>query len=238
MIDAVAASALNGSVGAGAAAALAGGATSTPKTDASRQTVNQADFLKLFIAQLQHQDPLSPLEPNELTAQLAQFSSLEQLTAINTRLDTLAGVSKQANGASLLALLNREVSFDGSHIPLAKGQAAPVDFTLDQAQEKVDATVRASDGSVVRVVQLGALAAGPHTFQFDGRTTAGPTVPDGAYRIEVTALAPGAKVPTPVSLVGRATVDGVDMSTDPPTVLVGSLRIPLDQVKEVRAPQS
>ena len=236
MTDGVAASALGGTLGAGAAAALAGG--TTPAKPAGDQTISQGDFLKLFIAQLQHQDPLSPLEPNELTAQLAQFSSLEQLTAINTRLDTLAGVSKQANGASLLALLNREVSFDGSQVPVTKGKAAPVDFTLDQAAEKVAATVRASDGSVVRVVQLGALAAGPHTFQFDGRTTAGPTVPDGAYRIEVTALAPGAKVPTPVSLVGRATVDGVDMSTDPPTVLVGSLRIPLDQVKEVHAPQS
>jgi flagellar basal-body rod modification protein FlgD len=238
MTNAVAGSALNGTLGATAAAALAGGSTSPTTSTTGDQTISQGDFLKLFIAQLQHQDPLSPLDPNDLTAQLAQFSSLEQLTSINTHLDTLTSVSKQANSASLLALLGREVDFDGSQVPVTNGKAAPVDFTLDQAQEKVDATVRASDGTVVRVVQLGALGAGPHTFQFDGKTTDGATVPDGAYGIEIDAVAPGAKVPTQVSLQGRAAVDGVDLSSDPPAVLIGSIRIPLDQVKEVHAPQS
>jgi len=236
MTNAVAGSALDGTLGASAATALAGGAPTT--TTGSDPTVSQGDFLKLFIAQLQHQDPLSPLDPNELTAQLAQFSSLEQLTGINTRLDTLASVTKQSNGASALGLLGREVSFDGGNVPVTNGKAAPVDFTLDAAAEKVAATVRAGDGSVVRVVDLGALGAGAHTFQFDGKAATGGTVSDGTYSVEVDAVAPGAKVPTQVSLVGRATVDGVDLSTDPATVLVGSLHIPLDQVKEVHAPQS
>src|SRR5204863_8644147 len=107
-------------------------ATATPGGVPKNQAVDQKQFLQLFIAQLQHQDPLSPLEPNELTAQLAQFSSLEQLTGINTRLDTLASVSKQANSAAVLALLGREVNFDGSQVPVPKGQASAVDLAPDR----------------------------------------------------------------------------------------------------------
>src|SRR5207237_10796020 len=88
-------------------------ATATPGGLPKSQTVGQQQFLQLFIAQLQHQDPLSPLEPDQLTAQLAQFSQLEQLTGVNDRLDKLAGQSKDTGGAALLNLLGKRVSFDG-----------------------------------------------------------------------------------------------------------------------------
>jgi len=218
---------------AGTASALTGAATATT----GDQTISEGDFLKLFIAQLQNQDPLSPMEPNELTAQLAQFSSLEQLTGINTRLDTLTSTSKQGTTGSLLSLIGRQVSFDGSQIGVAKGKATPVDFTLDKPMSKVTATVRAADGSLVRVVDLGGLDAGAHSFTFDGTGPTG-TVADGTYQVEIDALAPGDKVPTPVTALGLATVDGVDLSANPPVLLVNGLRIPLDQFHEVHASQS
>ena len=177
------------------------------------------------------------MDPNDLTSQLAQFSSLEQLTSINDRLDTLASVTKQGNTGALLSLLGRQVKFDGSQVAVTSGKANAVDFTLDGHKDKVTATVRAADGSLVRVVELGALDAGTHTFTFDGTGTNGGTVPDGTYQVEIDALAQGDKVPTPVTLLGRATVDGVDLSANPPVLLVGGLRIPLDQVQEVHASQ-
>jgi len=229
-VDAIAAVA--STAAAGTASALTGAAPATT----GDQTISEGDFLKLFIAQLQNQDPLSPMEPNELTAQLAQFSSLEQLTGINTRLDTLASVSKEGTTGSLLSLIGRQVSFDGSQIGVTNGKATPVNFTLDQSM-KVTATVRAADGSLVRVVDLGALDAGAHSFTFDGTGPTG-TVPDGTYQVEIDALAPGGKVPTPVTTLGLATVDGVDLSANPPVLLVNGLRIPFDQVQQVHAPQS
>src|SRR5436190_22388402 len=85
-------------------------ATATPGGLPKSQTVDQKQFLQLFIAQLQHQDPLSPLEPDQLTAQLAQVSQLEQLTFVNDRLDKLASQPKDAGSASLLNLLGKQVS--------------------------------------------------------------------------------------------------------------------------------
>ena len=218
---------------AGTANALTGAATTTT----ADPTISEGDFLKLFIAQIQNQDPLSPMDPNELTSQLAQFSSLEQLTGVNTRLDTLADLSKQGTTGSLLSLIGRQVTFDGSEIGVTKGKATPVDFTLDQSMSKVTATVRAADGSLVSVVDLGALGAGAQSFTFDGSGPTG-TVPDGTYQVEIDALTPGAKVPTPVTTLAVATVDGVDLSATPPVLLVNGLRIPFDQVQQVQAPQS
>jgi len=138
-------------------------AAAKPAGSPPSQTINQQDFLQLFIAQLQHQDPLSPMEPDQLTAQLAQFSSLEQLTTINSHLDQLASASKQATGSALLGLLGKQISFDGGQLVMRGGQAPAVSYALDQPAQKVTATVRSADGSVVRVVELGAQGAGPST---------------------------------------------------------------------------
>ena len=143
-------------------------ATATPGGVPKNQAVDQKQFLKLFIAQLQHQDPLSPLEPDQLTAQLAQFSQLEQLTGVNDRLDKLAGQSKDSGGAALLNLLGKRVSFDGSTLVVQGGKTPTVRYTVPESADKVTATVRSSDGTAVRVVDLGAQGTGQHTFAFDG----------------------------------------------------------------------
>src|SRR5438067_12335918 len=105
-------------------------ATATPGGVPKNQAVDQKQFLKLFIAQLQHQDPLSPLEPDQLTAQLAQFSQLEQLTVANDRLDKLAGQPKDTRGAALLSLPGKRVSFGRGTLMLQAGAPPAVRCTV------------------------------------------------------------------------------------------------------------
>ena len=208
-------------------------ATATPGGLPKSQTVGQQQFLQLFIAQLQHQDPLSPLEPDQLTAQLAQFSQLEQLTGVNDRLDKLAGQSKDSGGAALLNLLGKRVSFDGSTLVVQGGKTPTVRYTVPESADKVTATVRSSDGTAVRVVDLGAQGTGQHTFAFDGKGALGTVLPDGSYRLEIAASKKGQTTPTSFSLLTEATVDGVDLTADPPALLVGGNTISFDQVRQV-----
>jgi len=102
----------------------------------------------------------------------------------------------------------------------------------------VTATVRASDGTAVRVVELGAQGAGEHTFAFDGRGALGTALPDGSYRLEIAASKSGATTPTSLSLLTEATVDGVDLASDPPALLVGGNTISFDQVRQVHQPSN
>jgi flagellar basal-body rod modification protein FlgD len=215
---------------ASAATAAATTATGLP----ANQTINQQQFLTLFLAQLKNQDPLSPLQPDQLTSQLAQFSSLEQLTGINSRLDTLAGNFKQDTTGALIALIGKQVSFDGSQIGLKAGKAPDIGYMLAASADKVTATIRNSSGQVVRTVELGPLGPGEHTFKFDGRSGNGALLADGTYKVEVTLSAKGNDAPTQLSLLATDTVEGVDMTSSTPSLLVGGREIGLDQVKQVR----
>lgn len=75
------------------------GSTSTSNTKVA-ETIGKDAFLNLLITQLRYQDPTSPMADGEFLAQLAQFTSLEQLQEMNKSLTTIAGFYKAMDGAS------------------------------------------------------------------------------------------------------------------------------------------
>lgn len=201
-----------------------------PAGTTKNQSIDQQQFLLLFIEQLKNQDPLAPLEPNELTAQLAQFSSLEQLTGVNTRLD---GLSARV-GSSLLNLLDKEVRFEGDRITLDDGVATSVGYTLDQAADELTVEIFDDKGKQVREIALGAQPAGKKDFVWDGKGSDGTVLADGTYRIELSAKARNSDevLAVPVTMVAK--VEGVDFTADPPTLRVNGQDVPLDSILEVR----
>jgi flagellar basal-body rod modification protein FlgD len=214
-----------------AAASQGTTATGTP----SNEAIDKKQFLILFVEQLKHQDPLSPLEPDQLTAQLAQFSSLEQLTGINDKLDSLTNAYSETTVGAVLGLIGREVSFDGGQIGIENGKAPKIEYQLDGAADQVTAVIRDQSGKIVRVVDVGKQGAGSHSFDFDGRSDSGSVVADGTYRVEITAKAPNATEATAVPLVASGVVDGVDLTSFPPFVIVGGRRLLPSDIQLVSA---
>jgi flagellar basal-body rod modification protein FlgD len=84
--------------------AMAGGA-------GAQQELGKDDFLKLLITQLEHQDPTSPMKDKEFIAQMAQFSSLEQMTNMADKFSKLSGVIDRGNALNLL----------GKHVEIREG---------------------------------------------------------------------------------------------------------------------
>ena len=72
----------------------------------TKQVMDKDDFLKILIAQLQNQDPTKPMEDKEFIAQMAQFSSLEQMTNLSTGFEKLSGM---LNSGQALGVLGKEV---------------------------------------------------------------------------------------------------------------------------------
>ena len=95
-----------------------------------KTTLGKDDFLKLFVAQLQNQDPLSPMESTEFTSQLAQFSSLEQLTNMNQNLDYLLMYQASMNNAEAINFIGSTVKASGNSISVKDGESDQIQFDL------------------------------------------------------------------------------------------------------------
>lgn len=164
---------------------------STAVAGAVKKTMGKEDFLKLLTTQLRYQDPLSPEDPKDFVAQLAQFSALEQQLNTNTNLTRLATVIQNLKNSQDMAqgvgLLGKTVKGTGNTISVAGGQALGAGFELPQAAQEVTVSLYNSGGALVRTLNLGAQPAGYRTFAWDARDSSGKAVADGVYTYQVRA---------------------------------------------------
>ncbi|MGE5507376.1 MAG: flagellar hook capping FlgD N-terminal domain-containing protein [Chitinophagales bacterium] len=94
----------------GASGATVGDAGSTQFVSNSN-AMGKDEFLQLLMAQMRNQDPMTPMDNTQFVAQMAQFSSLEQMTTLNATLSDLATSQRQASlVAEATALLGRTVT--------------------------------------------------------------------------------------------------------------------------------
>ena len=214
---------------------LVGGAASsdaTPKaTGKDGNTVTQADFMQLLVAQLQNQDPLNPLDSANFSAQLAQFSSLQQLTEINQTLKNANTGGSSVGKLDAVGFLGKEVRGASNTVDVKSGAASTLDYTL-ATSGTVEAKILDASGGTIADAILGAQNAGPHTL--DVGTLAGvPKLADGTYTVQLY-VGDGNGNATPVATMGGGVVTGVDLSGDAPVLLIGDRRIAVTDVREVR----
>jgi flagellar basal-body rod modification protein FlgD len=199
---------------------------------ASRETgVN--DFLKLLIAQLQHQDPLNPLDSREFTSQLAQFSALEEAIKTNRLLETLALYEASANNARALGLIGREVVAGGDTFHLSEGKGSYLSFTLDGPTAETRLRIYDSGNRLVREVELGPMESGYHVWEWNGRDGNGNLLPQGQYRFEVIGMDLYGEA-VGVSLSIRGIVDAVRFEDGRTMLLVNGIPVALNEIIEVR----
>ena len=144
------------------------------------------DFLKLLVAQLKNQDPTDPLKDKEFIAENAQFSSLEQLTNINSAIENLTKSETEKSFASAANMIGKRVSSSTQSIDLINGKATPVYFNLSNAAD-VTAIIIDKNNNIVKNQNLGNSAKGEHTFVWNGIDNDGSEVSDGSYSISFVA---------------------------------------------------
>jgi flagellar basal-body rod modification protein FlgD len=197
------------------------------------QQVGMEQFLRLLVTQLQHQDPLKPMEAREFTTQLAQFSMLEQAFQTNQHLKTLSLYEASANNAMATSFIGREVTALGDSVLLAEG-GAPVAFRLKGDAVRTDVLLLDASGKVVRSLALGRKSAGEQTLIWDGKDQHGRLLPAGTYRFEVVAQdARGAAVEVDRYLRGRVT--STLFRDGQTSVMINGITVPAGNVLEVRA---
>jgi flagellar basal-body rod modification protein FlgD len=183
------------------ASAAGGTASGTAAGSAASQPDLGQTFLKLLVAQMNNQDPLNPMDNSQLTTQMAQINTVTGINTLNGTVGKLMSQLQQSATIQSAQLTGHSVMVTGSSLVLNAASAtnptpsAVGGFNLPVAASQVAVTVTDANGSVVRTLQLGAMAAGFQDFTWDGNTDAGAAAAPGNYQFKVGAAdASGASV--------------------------------------------
>ena len=202
----------------------------------AEQALGKDDFLNLLVAQLKNQDPLSPMESAEFTAQLAQFSSLEQLTNVNGTMQQLLQQQASATSTQAVNFIGKHVEADGSITQLADGLSGGCHFELAGDTAETIVYVSNAAGIPVKTIDMGGLDAGEHLAPWDGTDSTGRTLDDGLYTFEVVATdINGSQVTASPFISAEAT--GITIWEGETYIMSGELAIPLSSVIEVSEPE-
>lgn len=205
--------------------------TATNRISAGSTTLfsNFETFLSLLTAQLKNQDPLSPVDSNQFTAQLTQMAGVEQQLLTNDLLTSLLAAQQGGGLAGASNYIGKEATAVWSATELADGKAT---WSYELAKDATSATVQVLDasGKVVWSGDAPDRSTGLHDFTWDGKTTGGGQMEDGGvYTLKVTAKdGSGATIDSQVLMRGRVT--GVEMYDGQPYLTVGNSILPLSSV--------
>lgn len=190
---------------------------------------NFQTFLSLLTTQLKNQDPLSPVDSNEFTAQLTQMAGVEQQLLTN---DLLTGLLKAQQGDGLTGAA-QYIGKDATAVWAAtRFEDGEANWSYELAADATDATLQVLDASG-KVVWSGPppeKTNGMHDFKWDGKTTGGGQVDDGGvYTLKVVAKdGAGKAVDSQVLIRGRVT--GVEMYDNTPFVIIGNSIMPVSSL--------
>jgi len=173
---------------------VSGTSSSSSLTGSSANDL-QSSFLTLLVAQLKNQDPTNPMQNNELTTQLAQISTVSGIEKLNTTLGSVSGQIDNSQSLQAANLIGHGVMIPGTTVLAGSTttdgstttSTTPFGVELQQAADKVTATITDSTGAVVRTIDIGELSSGVHTFTWDGSMTDGTTAPNGSYKVAISA---------------------------------------------------
>ncbi|KAF1685580.1 flagellar basal body rod modification protein [Pseudoxanthomonas broegbernensis] len=202
------------------------------KADKKNDALGQADFLRLMTEQLQHQDPLKPMENSAFLGQLAQFSTVQGIQELNTQVQGFSaslGNDQVLRGA---ALVGHEVLVPSSKLSLEEdgsvrgAVAAP-------GSGNVVFEVTDANGQKVHEFTVAATKAGEVAFAWDGTGADGERLAAGSYGIGARHVAPDGTA-TKLDTYVKGRVDSVTVGTDGLYLdLPGLGTVPLDYVLRV-----
>ncbi|HUJ57870.1 MAG TPA: flagellar hook assembly protein FlgD [Kofleriaceae bacterium] len=190
--------------------------SATSSTPQNQLQGTQDEFLKLFMAQLENQDPLDPSSGADMVAQLAQFSSVEQQTETNQQLASLAAAQSSTSNAQLSSLVGRtcDVATGDFTVASTGGAPPPIDVSSTSAMKGASVVITDANGNTVRRIPIsdGSLSS---TVQWDGRGQNGAPVAPGSYHV---AIDPGTS-PSSITSTWHGRVDAVDLDPSAGTQL-------------------
>ena len=222
--------------GIGSGLSTAPGATSS---NSSTNTLNANSFMTLFLAQLQNQDPTNPMQSYELAAQLAQFTTVQEISQATSLLGNLQQYTAAMNNGEIASLVGQQVTAQMNTINVSSGTPSALNYTLPAAGT-VTMTIQNSEGTTINTLNVGSQSAGSYSVPWTGKDSSGNTVADGAYTCTIKSTASdGTTTTVNPSVSGQ--VYSCNLSSNPPTYTLSGangIQVPIANVFAVTSKSS
>ncbi|BFT65170.1 flagellar hook assembly protein FlgD [Pseudomonas moorei] len=186
------------------------GLASATSSATGNQALGKDAFLQLLVTQLKNQNPLEPQDNGAFVAQLAQFSSLEGITTLNTTVSGLASNYNSSQALQASSLVGRSVIAPSDKAVVDTTKSLSGTVVVPSSVADVSLKITNADGKTVRTIDMGSQSAGNASFIWDGKDDSGVTVPAGTYSFGAASTIDGQSVSLVTNL--PATVNSVTIS--------------------------
>ncbi len=211
-----------------------------PLTTGHLKELGKDDFLQLLVTKLKNQDPLNPMQDEAFIADLAQFSSLEQLQNLNDSLSNSLDYDylqmQTINNTMATSLIGRNITASYSDIYLNSTNQPEIGYTLDDYAANVRVSITDADGNVVATRTVEDVAAGNNSYVWDGKDNYGERLPEGYYSVKIDATGADGDSLTP-SIFVQGRVTGVVYNDGAAYLQVNGMEIPLSGISEISEAQ-
>src|ERR1700689_1144403 len=187
-----------------------GSGSSTANSASPLGTLGGTDFITLMLAQLQNQDPTSPVDSNTFLTQLAQLSEVQGITSLNTSFGALSNSLTSNQSLQASSLLGHQALVNSSTATIAAGATVTGAVNVPQSTSQVTLSITDSNGALVSQINLGAQSAGLANFSWNGTTGSGSQAPAGTYTLAAT-YAGATSGGTAATTLVNGTVESVSM---------------------------
>ena len=207
----------------------------TNNTTYGGQDLGKDAFMSLLTTQMQNQDPLDPMKNDEFVAQLAQFSSLEQLMGMQGVMQSVAMGITSLNNASMASLVGTDVVALGDTFHYEGEGAKDLHYAFDEPVTNAQIVITDEDGKAVRTIDVKTdVAAGDQVAAWDGKGMDGEQLPEGDYTFKVTGQnSAGVEVTATTTIHG--TVTEMDYSSGSPQPSVDGTVVSLADLLKLTA---
>lgn len=196
------------------------------------RTLGKNEFLKLLTTQLANQDPLSPTDNQAFIAQLAQFASVEQAEAANSRLDAILMAQAANNQTAVAGLVGKDIVYRTDSVELKATGGATISGELSGNASLANAIITDENGKKVRTLTLSDAKAGTVSFEWDGKDDNGVALEPGTYKVQLTA-GDAQHQNVPFTQRGRGRATGVSFEDGVPTLVVDGRKIKMSDVIQI-----
>lgn len=217
---------------------LSGQAVQASQTQ--QQSISLAEdftqFLTLLTTQLQNQDPLSPLDSNEFTNQLVQFSQVEQGINTNTKLDDLLSLQLNNQTSQALGYVGLDISYVSAEISHEQGRDSIIRYSLDNPATVSQINIFNEEGNLVFSGPADK-GAGAHEFNWNGRDFVNNELPSGTYVVRIDATDANEDVVNTTTVV-QSRVRGIEQQNGVTFALVGERAVPVTSILSAVTPEA